>query len=109
MRLATTTVRVERPAGIGDPYEPDEPGVVVEHVPAHISGPAGAENRVGGSQEVAAARLLVPAGTDLTRLDRIVDEATGDCWEVTWTRVRRGLGLDHRVAGLVAVEGASNA
>lgn len=107
MLLATTTVRVERPAQDGDPYESTSSSTLADGVPAHISTPSGADLRIGGKTEVVDAILLAPKCPVLVRTDLVVDETTGDTWQVTWTRVRIGLGLDHQKAGLVAVKGAS--
>lgn len=107
MLLATTTVRVERPAQDADPYETTSTATLATGVPAHISAPSGADQRIGGDAEVVDAILLTDRTPVLVRTDIVVDETTGDTWQVTWTRVRIGLGLDHQKAGLVAVKGAA--
>jgi hypothetical protein len=106
--LASTTVTVQRTRSLGDPYEPAQVDTIAAGVSAHISGPSGTDVRVGGQQEVVDAVLYVAASADVVRADQIADEVTGERWTVTWTRVRRGVGLDHRQAGLVAVKGAAN-
>lgn len=106
--LATTTVTVRRGSGTGDPYEADTATVVASRLPAHVSGPGGSADDVGGAQEVVDARLLMDITPCLTRIDRVTDEQTGRTYEVVWSRVRQGLGLDHQVAGLRAVAGSAN-
>lgn len=107
MLLATTTVRIDRPAQAADPYETTTSSTLAAGVAAHISTPSGNDLRVGGKTEVVDAVLLIDRTPVLLRTDLVVDETTGDTWQVTWTRQRIGLGLDHQKAGLVAVKGAA--
>lgn len=105
--LATTTVTILRPAS-GDPYETASASTVATGIGAHISAPSGAEIDRGGQLERIDAVLLVDAGTDLEHTDEVTDDATGDEYRVAWVRARRGLGLDHVKAGLVAFHGGAN-
>lgn len=106
--LTTTTVTVTRPDGSGDPYvDPGAAATVGTALPAHISSPSGSDRRVGGDQELVDAVLLLDPSPALTRLDLVHDDGTGEDYNVTWTRQRQGLGLDHQVAGLVAVKGGA--
>lgn len=104
--LVTTTVTMTRPAG-GDPFvDGGADTAVAAAVPARVSAPTGRETRGLGAQETVDAVLYVDASVDVRRGDTVSDDVTGDRWQVTWTRVRRGLGLDHVVAGLTATTGS---
>lgn len=107
MLVATTTVTITRPLGTGDPYETPSSSDVTSGVPAHISAPTGNDARVGGDRETVTAVAYLPAATIIDRTSIVTDAATGDTYGVVWTRPRRGLGLDHVVAGLVATKGAA--
>ncbi|MCK9496594.1 MAG: hypothetical protein M0R75_14020 [Dehalococcoidia bacterium] len=106
--MATTTIAVLRvPADPArDPLDPKPPAAVIAcGVPAHISTSRGSEEvSSGGSQEVVYFRMSC-AVTDLRSTDQVRDEVTGEVYEVTWARERRGLGLDHTQAGLKQVAG----
>lgn len=109
MLVTTTTVTIVRPNGDGDPYEtPATPTTIAVGVPAHVSAPSGADDRVGGRQEIVDAVLLIDPTPALQRIDLITDELTGEAYSVTWTRQRTGLGLDHQKAGLVSVKGGAS-
>lgn len=102
--LATTTLRVERPAA-AEPYETATYETVASGVRGHISGPRGSEGGTARTQE----DVAFPFGcdpVDVSHLDRIVDEATDEVYEVVWARQRAGLGLDHVVGELRQVTGA---
>ena len=108
--VATTTIAVlrvpEDDHEVRDPedVQPD-PVEIATGIPAHISTSRGREEREGAStQEIVDFRLSCNV-TDLTADDRVRDEATGEVYEVTWARERRGLGLDHTEAGLRQVTG----
>lgn len=104
--VATTSIRILRPAGADEPYEtPGTPTVVATGVRAHISTSRGTENVAGGSQEIVYFRMSCDP-VDLQHQDRVEDEATGLIYNVEWARLRRGLGLDHVEAGMKQVEGA---
>lgn len=103
--IATTTIRVLRPDPTDEPYEePGEPTVVASGVRAHISTSTGREVVAGGSQEIVQFRMSSDP-VDLTHLDRIQNEETGEIFEVSWVHQRRGLGMDHTQAGLKQVSG----
>lgn len=105
--FATTTVSVLRlPAGASDdPYDAQpEREAVATGVRAHISTSTGFEQTEGGSQTVADFRMTCDP-TDVRRTDRILDETTGEEFDVEWSAPRVGLGLDHTFAGLQQVKG----
>lgn len=106
--LTTTTVTIAQPAGGGDPYEAAVLTVVAAGVPANVTSPTGRDARVGGDQELVDALLTIDTTPVLDRTMRVTDDVTGELWDITWCRRRTGLGLDHQVAGLVAVKGGSN-
>ena len=106
--LATTTITIKRPAGgSGDPYEDDPLDTVDTGVPGHFSTPSGTAREVGGD----AVRIdFVWDGAvepKIERSDVLVDETTGTTYRVAWATQRRGLGLDHQMAGVVFTEGAA--
>lgn len=109
--LSTTTIAVKRPS-VGADVDPwvisdDASDTTVEAgIAAHISAPSGLERAVGGAQESVTFRLLADT-TDLENTDRVLDEGTGDTWEVVWTEQRTGLGMDHTYAEIRKVEGAA--
>jgi hypothetical protein len=107
--LATTTVRVLRPdAGADrDPYDPPgEPSTVAAGVRATISTSSGTEKVAGGSQEVVNFRLACDQYEGgLHHKDTIVDERSGEVYNVVWSVTRNGFGLDHFQAGLQQVSG----
>lgn len=104
--LATTTVSISESGG-GDPYETSTLTVVASGISAHISAPTGREGLQGGSQETIDAVLLCDPTTLLTHTCVITDESDSDTYSVAWVRRRRGLGLDHMIAGLRRTSGAS--
>lgn len=107
--LATTTIAVLRvPADASrDPYDAKPAAeAIASGVRAHISGPSGRERTAGGSQEVVEFRLSCDP-VDLRHTDQVQDEQTDAVYEVTWARIRQGLGLDHVEAGLKQVAGVA--
>lgn len=106
--IATTTITVKRSAvdAAADPYDaPAAPAVVATGVRAHISAPAGTETVAGtAAQEVVRFRLDCDP-VDVNNRDTVVDDVTGDVYEVVWARARHGLGLDHVEAELLEVTG----
>lgn len=102
--LASTTVTVSRSDqdGTVDSYDTVTYTPRPQHVRAVIGRPGGGETTTGGSSEQATATLDCDP-CDLRHDDRVTDDTTGDVWEVTWVRRRVGFGLDHMVAGLIAV------
>lgn len=99
---ATATV----PAGrYVDGYEaaPTET-TIASGVRAHLSAPSGTEQQQTGSAETVTWRLLCDP-TDLHHADLIIDEPTGQRFDVEWTRAKPGLGLDHTVAGVRQLSG----
>lgn len=108
--LATTTITVWRiPVNSGaDLRDPTDAQPAHERIAsgvrAQISSPFGRERNQGGVQEVVEFSLSCDP-TDMSNLDRIEDDATGEMYEVVWARQRVGLGLDHTRAGLKQVTG----
>lgn len=98
--LTTTTITITRPAVVGDPYDAAETtSTVASGVRAHISAPSGREAQRGGEQQTVD-KILDADPVDLRHTDRVVDDGTGQTYEVAWVDQREGLGLDHTVAGL---------
>lgn len=105
--LATTTITVRRVPDDEDldPYdEQPEPETVASGVRAHISTRTGRETVAGGSQEVVSFGLSCDP-VDLRHTDEVVDDTTGETFEVVWAISRQGLGMDHVQAGLERVTG----
>lgn len=105
--IATTTIQVLRvPA---DPTrDPTEPGVEAEvagGVRAHISTATGSEQLASGAAQERVYFRLAADPCDLEHNDVVVDEATGERYEVQWVRHRQELGMDHVQAGLRQVTG----
>lgn len=98
---ATTTIDVLEPASGDDTVAPGEL-TVASRVAAHFSAPTGAET----TAERTDARLLADT-VELTHRHVIVDLTTFDRWQVAWVDQRRGLGLDHTVAGVNRIRGAA--
>lgn len=107
MLIATTTATVTRSVGTGDPYEAATTSTPYVGVRAHFSAPSGDDVAVGGDKEVIQATCYLPAGTVIQRSDIVTDDATGADYAVVWSRKRVGLGLDHVVVGLRAVNGGA--
>ena len=103
--LATTTVAVRRSDqdGTKDLTDTLVWTDVRTGVRAVIGSPSGSEVRVRGSQSIVTHRLDCDP-IDLDHADRIVDEQTGDVYEVLFATRRSGLGLDHTVAALQIVQ-----
>lgn len=104
--LATTTISVQTTAASGDPYEDAVVSAGAAHVRAHIGSPNGRERIVGGQKETLDAALDCDPCA-ITHLNRIVDDVTGERFEVVWIKSRQGLGLDHMEGGLRRVSGGS--
>lgn len=104
--LATTTISVLRADIDGvDPYDPaPAASTIATGVRAVISSPSGSENIVGAEQETVTFRLDCDP-TNLTHHDQVVDETSGETFDVVWARQRSGLGLDYTQAGLRQVQG----
>lgn len=105
--LATTTVTVSRPGS--DAYDDGystvtAPTQVAAGVRAHLSAPAGSERVQGGQAETVEWRLSADP-VDLRHGDTLVDDRTGDRFQVVWARTRNTLGLAHTVAGLTQSSG----
>lgn len=98
--VATTTISVTRPTVADDPYDgAATSATVASKVRAHISTPSGREQQRGGSQESIDLRLDCDS-VDLQHTDVVVDDTTGETFQVVWAESRVGLGLDHVEAGL---------
>lgn len=109
--ISTTTIAVLRPNPADEPYEtPGAPSTVASGIRAHISTSRGDETTTGGDQEVVYFRLdCDPFAGTIDHGDQIVDLGTDEVYEVLWSRLRRGLGLDHHEAGLKQVAGVRSA
>jgi hypothetical protein len=81
--------------------------VTASAVDAVIGREGGLEKLVGGDEEDIQARGDFPFDLDISNLDRVKDEVTGDVWDVMWTMKRTGLGLDHIEVGLRKVIGVA--
>jgi hypothetical protein len=111
--FATTTISVLRvPADPDrDPYDlqPD-PATVAAGIRAHISTQAGEETVAGGSQQVTNHRLSCdPFDSGLHHKDQVVDDTSGETYEVVWSVSRYGVGMDHFQARLNQVSGVVSA
>lgn len=109
--LATTTISVQRVTAdlsTVDPYEVTAaPETVASGVRAHIGDPSGSELVAGAAAQQDISARLDCDPIDLHNTDVVVDDLTGETYEVVWTRARAGFGLDHTVAGLRQVTGAT--
>lgn len=114
--VATTTIRIERPAATDrsdDPWDGANPppDIVATGVRAHLGTVEGSATEDGGEETVLRRLLCDPA--DVRHLDRVVDETTGVPYEVVWAELRRsapGSGLedlDHVVGSVSMVTGQS--
>jgi hypothetical protein len=109
--VATHRIRVERPADASnvDPWESGaagQPDIIAEHVRAVITVGAGrgAGVETGTSETVVFSVLADPC--DLTHLDVVTDEATGERYSVVWAVHSPGLaGLASVRAGLSTYAG----
>lgn len=111
---AETTIKVSRRPQLAegtwvDPYDPaPEPTTVATGVRAVISTSSGREATAGGQQSITELRLACDefAG-GLSHYDIVTDEPSGEEYEVTWSRARTGMGLDHFSAGLKQTKGVA--
>lgn len=107
--LATTTITVERTEllATADPYDAvtANPETVASGVRAHLSAPGGIERQRGQSQQEDVAWRLACDPCEMTADCIVVDDATGDRFEIEWARLRTGLGIDHIEASLRQVTG----
>jgi len=81
-----------------------EPEITAFNIRAVISSPTGRERNAGGVQEIVEFSLSCDP-IELSHLDRVEDQTTGELYEVMWARRRNGFGLDHTRAGLKQVSG----
>ena len=106
---ATTTVKIlRRPAdGTLDPYDPQPAAAeVATGVRAHISTGRGSEDRAGSDRSVVQFRMSCdPLAVGLLHTDQVVDEQSGEVYEVRWAVARVGLGMDHIQAGMDQISG----
>jgi hypothetical protein len=103
---ATTRVDLYRPV-IGDGDEPAVRNPYRQGLPAVLHTQGGTETLGQGQSEQIQGRLTLDGHPGLKHWDQVYDRTTQEWWEVTWVRVRNGLGLDHVEAGLQAVQGVS--
>lgn len=104
--IATTTITVLRlpvPDPDADPVDPadvePEREEAATGVRAHFSSPTGSERLGSGTQELVDF-VLDCDPTDITHLDQVRDDLTGEVFNVLWSRTRIGLGLAHTQAGV---------
>lgn len=102
LNTTTITVRRSNQDGTLDAIDGVTYTTLKSGIRAVISSPSGAETNAGGSSEDTTASLACDV-TDIRHTDRILDETTGETWEVSWARLRAGLGLDHMTAGLRSI------
>lgn len=107
--IATTTITINRQifdpkADRADP-NPPYPETIVDGVRAVISAPSGSNKLSGGDRIVYSAQLTCDP-CDLRQNDSVV-EPDGTEWRCLWSRRQRGLGLDHQIAALRLVTGAT--
>jgi hypothetical protein len=101
--LSTTTITVLAVDSSAGPGEPVTTTPIAAGVRAHISAPDGSELREGAQFETATATLTCDP-TPMDNSNQVLDELTGDIWQVTFTMQRPNLGgLGHRTANLVKV------
>lgn len=124
LALSTTTISVQRTDltedSETDPWErddpdtptedesvPSQPEIIASEIPADIGFPVG---RAGGPGQTETLEFpLACDPTDLTFRDTVVDEKTGQVYEVQWSTLVSGLpGFEHMVAGLKMVTGPGN-
>lgn len=100
--LATTTIAVEVTAE-AEPGEGRTTATAATGVRAVIGSPSGVEAYApgGGTSTISHGLRADPVPELVDHTCIVVDEATGDRFETRWVVHRRGLGLDHTVAGLV--------
>lgn len=107
--LATTTITVQRTAllATADPYDAvtAAPETVASGVRAHLSAPGGFETQGGQSAQEDVTWRLSCDPCEINSECVVVDDTTGDTFEIEWARLRTGLGLDHVEAGLRQVSG----
>lgn len=105
--LATTTVTVKRVTE-PEPGETRTVSTLKTGVPAHIGSPQGSRTREpGGGKQVLDLQLWCEPVTGMDDTCLVVDEQTAETYELDWLHTRRGLGLDHVVAGVKQVRGAA--
>lgn len=107
--LNTTTITIKRVASDGtvDGYDTQPAATdIASGVRANIGAPSGSQNIIAGDRTKVTFRLDADP-TDLQADDQVFDDTTGDEYRCVWARQRHGLGLDHTVAALEQVEGAS--
>lgn len=103
--VKTHSVRVIRPDLSSDDVSTSPAtALVASGLDAVFSAPRGFSQIVGGDKEVVDANLSVDSD-DVRATDIVVDEATGETYQVSWVRYRPGLNLDHTEAGVRLVIG----
>jgi hypothetical protein len=108
MPLATTTYTIKRATNLtGDSAEALNFEVVYTGVEGSTVYLSGSESLIGGDRERVDGRILLDPGFDVHHADQVVDELTGDAWDVSFVRHRTGLDLDHQVLGVYAITGTA--
>jgi hypothetical protein len=102
--VATTTVTV-RTVTEAEPGEGRTVSATARNVRAHFSAVSGGEStRPGGGQSTLSGTALLDPCT-VAHTDQLVDENTGEVWEVLSARLHRGVGLDHVRCEVERIEG----
>lgn len=79
---------------------------VATGVRAVIWQPQGGEQQSGSTQERRQPRLSADP-CDLDHRDVVLDEKTGDVWQVLWTQRVGAFGLEETIAGLASTSGVT--
>lgn len=107
--LATTAITIVReqfdPLADRAAPNPPSPATIATGIRAVISEPSGSNKLSGGDRIVYTAKLTADL-CDLQQNDTVVD-SDGTEWRCLWARPKRGFGLDHLVASLRLVTGAT--
>jgi hypothetical protein len=105
--LSTTTYTVYRATNIDeDAGEALDFQPVIVGLPGNTVFLSGSESVVGGDRERVDARIIIEEA-DVRHFDHVLDDVTGDTWQVAFARRRTGLGLDHLVLGVYQTTGVA--
>ena len=106
--IVTTSFTFLRASNIdGDSEDPMVWEVQATGIPGDTSYFSGAESVAHGDRERVDCRIFLDTLLDIRHYDRLIDEQSGDEWEVSYSRKRQGLGLDHLLIGGYQVTGTA--
>lgn len=108
--LNTTTITVRRSVFTGDedPYDtPPEPTDIATGIRAVISATSGNDLIAGRSTQETVSFGVRCDPTDLEAGDQVVDDTSGEVFEVMWAHTTVGLELDHTTGELRRVTGVT--